>query len=117
MNTVEIAFFGLCALFVLLGGLITVGARSPIRSAMGLLVTILGIAGQYLMLNAEFLAAVQLLVYAGAVVVLFIFVIMLLGPSATSPRDARTAVPRYFGAGVFLLMSLAALFFFFSLSK
>src|SRR5262249_43082581 len=44
----------------------------------------------------------QILVYAGAVVVLFVFVIMLLGPSATSPRDARSALPRYTGAAVFL---------------
>jgi len=52
--------------------------------------------------TAEFLAAIQLIVYAGAVVILFIFVIMLLGSSATSPRDARTAVPRYLAAGGFL---------------
>lgn len=109
MNTLEILFFGLCALFVLLGGVATVGARNPIRSAMGLLVTILGTAGVYLMLSAEFLAAVQVIVYAGAVVVLFIFVIMLLGPSSTSPRDARTAIPRYLGAGVFLATAIGAL--------
>ena len=53
--------------------------------------TIIGIAGMFLALHAEFLAAIQLIVYAGAVVVLFIFVIMLLGPAATSPRDARGA--------------------------
>ena len=102
MNKLELAYFGLCALMVLVGGISTVAARNPIRGAMGLLGSILGIAGMYLMLSAEFLAAVQLLVYAGAVVVLFIFVIMLLGPSAPSGRDARTAIPRYLGAGVFL---------------
>jgi NADH-quinone oxidoreductase subunit J len=117
MNILEIIFFGLCALLTLLGGLVTVGARNPIRSAMGLLVTILGIAGLYLMLSAEFLAAIQILVYAGAVVILFIFVIMLLGPSATSPRDARTAVPRYLGASVLLAVAAAALYSFFSLAK
>jgi NADH-quinone oxidoreductase subunit J len=105
----EFGFFALSSLIVLLGGLVTVGARNPIRSAMGLLTTIVGIAGLYLMLSAEFLAAIQILVYAGAVVVLFLFVIMLLGPSATSPRDARTAVPRYIGAGVFLVGSFFAL--------
>src|SRR5262245_52222411 len=105
MNTVEFIFFGLAAVLVLLGGIATVAARNPIRGAMGLLTTIVGIAGMFLLLSAEFLAAIQILVYAGAVVVLFLFVIMLLGPSATSGRDARTAVPRYLAASVFLLAS------------
>jgi NADH-quinone oxidoreductase subunit J len=105
----EFGFFSLASLLVVLGGLVTVGAGNPIRSAMGLLTTIVGIAGLYLMLSAEFLAAIQILVYAGAVVVLFLFVIMLLGPSATSPRDTRTAIPRYIGAGVFLIGSCFAL--------
>ena len=108
MITLEFAFFGLCTLLVLLGGLVTVGASNPIRSAMGLLTTILGITGMYVLLTAEFLAVVQVIVYAGAVVVLFIFVIMLLGPSATSPGDARSAVPRYIGAAVFAAASVGA---------
>src|SRR5689334_19830099 len=102
MNSLEFCFFALCTLLTLVGGVITVAARNPIRSAMGLLASIVGVAGDYLLLSAEFLAAIQIIVYAGAVVVLFLFVIMLLGPSATSPRDARSAIPRYVGAGVFL---------------
>jgi NADH-quinone oxidoreductase subunit J len=113
----EFAFFGLASLLVLLGGLATVAARNPIRGAMGLLTSIVGIAGLYLMLSAEFLAAIQILVYAGAVVILFLFVIMLLGPSATSPRDARTAVPRYVGAGVLGASSIGALALVASASK
>ncbi|MGK3993442.1 NADH-quinone oxidoreductase subunit J family protein [Sorangium sp. So ce1024] len=109
MKIFEFAYFGLASLLVILGGVATVAARNPIRGAMGLLTSIFGIAGLYLMLSAEFLAAIQILVYAGAVVVLFLFVIMLLGPSATSPRDARTAVPRYIGAGVFTVGTLGAL--------
>lgn len=106
---VNFAFFGLCALLVLMGGIVTVAARNPIRGAMGLLTTILGIAGMYLLLSAEFLAAVQIMVYAGAVVVLFLFVIMLLGPSSMSGRDTRTWSARYLGAAVFLLGSAGAL--------
>jgi len=109
MNKLELAFFGLSALLVLVGGISTVAARNPIRGAMGLLSAILGIAGLYLMLSAEFLAAIQLLVYAGAVVILFIFVIMLLGSAATSDPDKRTAVTRYFGAGLFLLTAVFGL--------
>jgi NADH-quinone oxidoreductase subunit J len=108
-QTLDLFFFGAFTLLVLGGGLVTVGAKNPIRGAMGLLGTIVGIAGMYLLLAAEFLAAIQILVYAGAVVVLFLFVIMLLGPSATSTGDARGAIARYSGAGAFLLTALGAL--------
>jgi NADH-quinone oxidoreductase subunit J len=80
--TVGNVFFALCSIAALVGALSTVLARNPIRGAMGLLLTIVGIAGLFLKLNAQFLAAIQLIVYAGAVVVLFVFVIMLLGPDA-----------------------------------
>jgi NADH-quinone oxidoreductase subunit J len=109
MNELTFVFFGLVTLMVLVGGVITVAAKNPIRGAMGLLTTIVGIAGMYLLLSAEFLAAIQIMVYAGAVVVLFLFVIMLLGPSATSGRDTRTWSARYLAAGVFLATSVAAL--------
>jgi NADH-quinone oxidoreductase subunit J len=108
-NYLELIFFGVCTLFTLLGGVATVAARNPIRGAMGLLSTIVGIAGMYLLLSAEFLAAIQIMVYAGAVVVLFLFVIMLLGPSATGSGDTRGWSSRYLGAGVFLIGSFFAL--------
>ena len=79
MAKLEVVFFAVCTLFVLLGAVFTVAARNPIRGAMGLLTTILGVAGMYLLLAAELLAAVQVVVYAGAVVILFLFVIMLIG--------------------------------------
>jgi NADH-quinone oxidoreductase subunit J len=109
MNILELAFFGLCSLIALLGAIATVGAKNPIRGAMGLLSTIVGIAGLYLTLSAEFLATIQLLVYAGAVVILFLFVIMLLGPSAVSRREARGPWARYIGAGALLLSSVCML--------
>ena len=88
MNVFEIVFFGVCSLLVLGGGIVTVASLSPIRGAMGLLGTIVGIAGMYLGLYAEFLAAVQILVYAGAVVVLFLFVIMLLGAESLASTNS-----------------------------
>ncbi len=109
MNKLELAFFGLCSLIAFLGAAVTVGAKNPIRGAMGLLGTIVGIAGLYLMLAAEFLATIQLLVYAGAVVILFLFVIMLLGPSAQSQRDSKSVVARYVGAAALLLSGLASM--------
>lgn len=83
MNQVGSIFFALMAVLSLLGAVGTVSARNPIRSAVGLLLTIVGIAGLFLRLNAQFMGAIQLIVYAGAVVVLFVFVVMLLGPDAS----------------------------------
>ncbi|MFT3769986.1 MAG: NADH-quinone oxidoreductase subunit J [Minicystis sp.] len=106
----DLVFFGVCTLFALLGGVATVAARNPIRGAMGLLSTIIGVAGMYLLLSAEFLAAIQIMVYAGAVVVLFLFVIMLLGPGATAGRDTRGWSARYLAAGLFVLGAAVSLY-------
>jgi NADH-quinone oxidoreductase subunit J len=110
MNPVEIAYFYACAALAVGGASSVVIAKNPIRGAMGLLLLILSVAGLFLALHAQFLAAVQLIVYAGAIVVLFLFVIMLLGPSATeTPNDRRGIVARVFGGGLFGLAGLAAL--------
>ncbi len=70
------------AIFAMAGALMTISSRRPLRAAIGLLVHIISLAGMFLTLNAHLLAALQLLVYAGAVVVLFVFVIMLIGPAS-----------------------------------
>ena len=101
MSGLGYAYFYLCAATAILGAVGTVAAKNPIRGAMGLLLMILSIAGLFLALHAQFLAAIQLIVYAGAIVVLFLFVIMLLGPSASTPSDRRGRIPRWIGAGVF----------------
>jgi NADH-quinone oxidoreductase subunit J len=103
------AYFFACAAMAVAGALFTVIAKNPIRGAMGLLLTILSIAGLYLALHAQFLAAIQLIVYAGAIVVLFLFVIMLLGPSATPPSDKRGQVVRTAGAVIFGAAGLGAM--------
>ncbi len=73
----EILFFVLAAVAVLsaLGMLLN---RNPVYSVLLLIVTLFAIAGLYVLLNASFIAAVHLIVYAGAIMVLFLFVIMLL---------------------------------------
>lgn len=93
-DTLERIYFALCAVLAIAGALGTVASPNPIRGAMSLLFTIIAVAGLYLQLHAPFLAAIQLIVYAGAVVVLFLFVIMLIGPAAVAPRDGRALVPR-----------------------
>src|SRR5208282_808890 len=77
----QIAFFYLFAFLTLLCGVLVIAnpfTRSPVTSAMFLVLTIVSLAGLFVQLHAFFLAAVQVLVYAGAVMVLFVFVIMLL---------------------------------------
>jgi NADH-quinone oxidoreductase subunit J len=81
--------FMLCAVVALVSAVMTVSLRSPLRAAVALLVNIGALAGLYLTLHAHLLAAIQLLVYAGAVVVLFVFVIMLIGPSA-APKGGES---------------------------
>jgi NADH-quinone oxidoreductase subunit J len=84
------ALFVVTAIFAMAGGLVTVSARRPLRAAIGLLAHIVSLAGMFLTLNAQLLAALQLLVYAGAIVVLFVFVIMLIGPaSEVGPVQGR----------------------------
>jgi NADH-quinone oxidoreductase subunit J len=105
-------FFALCSVAALVGAVCTVLAKNPIRGAMGLLLTIVGIAGLFLKLNAQFLAAIQLIVYAGAVVVLFVFVVMLLGPDAghAEPKTEPTGkLMRAFSGVLMAVISLVSL--------
>lgn len=80
------------ALFIVFGVVCIAGAinlvaqRHPINSALSLIVVMGSLAVLYLLLGAEFVAAIQLIVYAGAIMVLFVFVIMLLNAGAESKR-------------------------------
>lgn len=96
--TGALALFAVSAMAAIVGALFTVLAKNPIRSAVSLLLSIAGVAGLFLGLHAEFLATIEILVYAGAVVVLFVFVIMLIGPSAVPSTDARLSPSRWLGA-------------------
>jgi NADH-quinone oxidoreductase subunit J len=80
MSPPDILFYVFAFLTLLCGGLVIANpfSRNPVTSAMFLVLTIISMAGLFVLLHAFFLAAVQILVYAGAVMVLFLFVIMLL---------------------------------------
>jgi NADH-quinone oxidoreductase subunit J len=71
-------FFAYFAGMITLLGILVVTRNNPVHSILWMLVLFVHIAGLYLFLNAEFLAAIQIIVYAGAILVLFLFVIMLL---------------------------------------
>ena len=75
----ELLLFAIPATLLILGALIVVFAKNPVHNAMGLVLTLTSLAILYITLNATFVAMVQMLVYAGAVMTLFLFVIMMIG--------------------------------------
>ena len=81
MSAPLIVFFALAALAII-GALSLILQKHPIHSALSLIVVMVALAGLYLLLGAEFVAAVQIIVYGGAIMVLFVFVIMLLNAGA-----------------------------------
>src|SRR3954469_9615074 len=95
MNAELIIFIVLAAMAVA-GAISLIVQRHPIHSALSLIVVMASLAGLYLLLEAEFVAAVQVIVYAGAIMVLFVFVIMLLNAGLEERTEfGRTA--RYAG--------------------
>jgi NADH-quinone oxidoreductase subunit J len=98
--------FALSALAVLLGALGVVLSRNPVHSALSLVVTLFGVAVLFVEQQAQFLAAVQVIVYAGAIVVLFLFVIMVLG---VDRRENIAAEPLRGQRPLAILLGLAVL--------
>jgi len=76
---IDVVVFTVCAIIVLAGALGVIFSRNPVYCALSLVLTLFGVAVLFVEQDAQFLAAVQVIVYAGAIVVLFLFVIMLLG--------------------------------------
>jgi NADH-quinone oxidoreductase subunit J len=86
----EMVLFFVLALVAVAAAVGVIAQRNAARSVLWLLVNFCCLAGLYILLNAQFVAAVQIIVYAGAVVVLFVFVVMLLGAErAEETRDMR----------------------------
>ncbi len=75
----EVVVFIVFGALALIGALGVVASKNPVHSALSLILTLLSVAGLFVVQDAHFLAAVQVVVYAGAIVILFLFVIMLLG--------------------------------------
>jgi NADH-quinone oxidoreductase subunit J len=74
---VDTIFFYFFALLTLGGGVLTITRRNAVHSAISLIVSLIGVAGLFLLQKAEFLFAVQIVLYVGGIMVLFLFVIML----------------------------------------
>jgi NADH-quinone oxidoreductase subunit J len=102
MSAHLIIFFVLAAMAVV-GALSLIFQRHPIHSALSLIVVMVALAGLYLLMGAEFVAAVQIIVYGGAIMVLFVFVIMLLNAGV----EERTNLSKLAGiAGIPLAVAL-----------
>src|SRR4030088_2997663 len=103
MHAPLIIFLVLAAMAVV-GALSLIVQRHPIHSALSLIVVMVALAGLYLLMGAEFVAAVQIIVYAGAIMVLFVFVIMLLNAGV----EEHTNISKLAGPpGLLLVVALA----------
>ena len=102
MNAPLLVFFFLAAIAIL-GAISLILQRHPIHSALSLIVVMVALAGLYLLMGADFVAAVQIIVYGGAIMVLFVFVIMLLNAGV----EERTNMSKMAGwAGLPLAIAL-----------
>jgi NADH-quinone oxidoreductase subunit J len=102
------ALFYIFSGLALICGIMILVSRNPVNSAMFLVLTIASLAGLFVLLEAFFLAAIQILVYAGAVMVLFLFVIMLLDLKAEERRKIKILG---IAGGVISVGAIAAIFF------
>jgi NADH-quinone oxidoreductase subunit J len=89
MTEVSLPVFAAFAIVALLSAVMVITRKNPVHSAIYLLVTLFSVACIYVLLRAEFLAAVQVLVYAGGIMVLFLFVIFLVRPDKPGTRSWR----------------------------
>ena len=97
--------FYLFALLAVTGGILLVAFRNPVSSALSMVLSFIGLAGLFIGLNAYFVGIVQILVYAGAIMVLFIFIIMLLDLNDEKPIKFKSTT---IAAGVIIPLLLVA---------
>ncbi len=107
---IQAGFYILSSLAIF-SALMVVFSRNPIHSVLYLIVTFFAITGHYALLNAQFLAIVNIIVYAGAIMVLFLFVVMLLNLNAESEPHKTTLVKfaAVISGGLLLVVLAAAL--------
>ncbi len=97
---IEAIFFYSFTALMIASALAVILARHPIYAVLALVSTLFMMAGLFVLLGAFFVAAIQVLVYAGAIMVLFLFVVMLLDITPESPRQARQVILRVSAAGL-----------------
>lgn len=109
----ESVFFWIFSIAAIMAGLLTVMARNAVHSALFLISSLVSIAALFILLGAEFIAGVQILVYVGGVMVLFLFVIMLVnvGAEETGKAAIFNRPPQVAAALVFSLLLVLGLLF------
>ena len=105
----QLVVFVLASAMMLVGAVGVITRRNPVHAALSLVLTLFGVAVHFVALEAYFLAAVQIIVYAGAIVVLFLFVIMLLGVDKAEDLKTEPLVAQRWLAGVAALGLLGLL--------
>jgi NADH-quinone oxidoreductase subunit J len=109
MNAEQILFI-LFGAVSLIGAIAVISFRHPIYSALSLIVTFFAQAGLFLLLGAHFVAAVQVIVYAGAIMVLFLFVIMLLNLGTLSAKGAMSGKLKGFAIVLGILLAVEGIY-------
>jgi NADH-quinone oxidoreductase subunit J len=101
--------FWFLSFVAILSGLGAILARNPVHSVLYIIVTFFSIAGHYLLLNAQFLAAVHVIVYAGAIMVLFLYVIMMLNLNKLEVEQKKnwSRILSVVASGVLMLVIVA----------
>jgi len=109
---VETAIFIVLAVVTVITAILVIVQRNPVASAIYLIITLFSLAGIYLLLNAPFIAVIQVLVYAGAIMVLFLFVIMLLNLEKEKKLITRHRLQKVLGVflGIILLAQIGMIF-------
>ena len=110
MNITQILFW-LLSVMALFGAMMVITSKNPVYSVLWLILTFFAISGHYILLNAQFLAIVNIIVYAGAIMVLFLFVIMLMNLNKEM-EPTKNRWLKFAGAvsgGCLLLVIVAAL--------
>ena len=104
----DLILFGLFAAVAVMGSLAVIGQKNPIYSVLALILSFFGLSGLYVLLEAPFVAVVQIIIYAGAIMVLFLFVVMLLNVPREDAAEWDRTHPYYRPAPVALGSVLAA---------
>ena len=107
MSTTQILFWFLSALALLSATMVLI-SKNPVHSILWLIIVFFAISGHYILLNAQFLAIVNLIVYAGAIMVLFLFVVMLMNLNSTSEpqKNYRVRIAGILSGGCLLLLMI-----------
>jgi len=108
-------FFYVLAAAAVVASVLVIGQRNPMHSVMLLIASFAALAGLYILLDAPFAAVIQIIIYAGAILVLFLFVVMLLNaPREDVPEDAGRGIrlhgPRRFGALLAIVLGVELVF-------